>query len=117
MWKARSNNCTILHSQSAGKLLKMLTENVGRDEALVLGDIVESYKCAVQDELHGNHWNEKQCTLHAVVMCHHSTQNAIFHQVQYDIYVMTCVIISTWCTVSLQEQQNLLKRTSLLVSP
>ena len=36
----------------------------------MLGDFAENYKFVVQDEIHGYHWNQNQCTSHPVEIYH-----------------------------------------------
>ena len=42
--------------------------NLEENEIIILGDFAENYSFVVQDEVQGFHWNNLQCTLHAVIV-------------------------------------------------
>ena len=88
-------------AKAQANYLKSLKEKMGRDEAIVLGDFAENYKFVVQDEIQGYHWNQKQCTLHPVVIYHRCTQDSdlasrslcfISDDLDHDVYMVYSVI-------------------------
>ena len=42
--------------------------NLKENEAVATLDFAENYKFIVQDEAHGYHWNNAQCTVHPVAI-------------------------------------------------
>ena len=55
-------------AKSQGQSLKKLKSELPRNECIVLLDFAENYKYVVQDEVQSFHWNNRQCTLHPVVL-------------------------------------------------
>ena len=48
--------------------IKNLKNNLNNDTALILMDFSENYSFVIQDEVQGNYWSKKSCTLHPVVI-------------------------------------------------
>ena len=63
-------------AKSQANYLKTLKEEIKQEEVIVLGDFSENFKFVVQDESQGYHWNQRQCTLHPVVIYHKFTEPA-----------------------------------------
>ena len=63
--------------KSQASYLKRLKETLNQDEIIVLLDFAENFKFVIQDEVQGYHWNQKQCTLHPVVICYKGNDGVI----------------------------------------
>ena len=55
-------------AKAQAKYLKSRKEEMDANTALFLGDFAENYNFVVQDEVQGFHWNNKQCSLHPVLI-------------------------------------------------
>ena len=43
----------------------------------MLDDFAENYKFLVQDEIESYHWNQKQCSLHPIVVYHPCSDSSV----------------------------------------
>ncbi|XP_065063917.1 uncharacterized protein LOC135690326 [Rhopilema esculentum] len=64
-------------AKSQASYLKRLEETLNKDKVIVLLDFAENFQFVIQDEVQGYHWNQKQCTLHPVVIYYKENNGVI----------------------------------------
>ena len=58
-----------VHSYIAKSQATYLKESaIGKEEVIAPGDFAENYKFLIQDEIQSYHWNQRQYTLHPIVI-------------------------------------------------
>ena len=92
-------------AKSQANYLKELKDNLEHTEVIVLGDFAENYKFLIQDEIQSYHWNQKQCTLHPIVVYHRCSNSSVLvsdsicfisddldHDVTMVYQIMSCTV-------------------------
>ena len=91
-------------AKSQATYLKGLKSAIGMEEVIVLGDFAENYKFLIQDEIQSYHWNQRQCTLHPIVLYYKCNESAevsskslcvISDDLEHDVNMVYAVITET----------------------
>lgn len=78
----RCNSLLFHHyvAQNQTKYIKERRENLPRDTCMVLKDFGENFAYVTQDEVQGNYWSRKSCTLHPVVIYYKNAEDELEHR-------------------------------------